>query len=380
MKNHLINIIVIFTLLIGLHIILLFLPVNYYETYFNIIRPIIYIIITAFAYISLGKTLKIYSGKKTLIMVAILGVIIYLSFNFVVGIIASFGQNSMNLTFLGIIRNFWAYIVLLILRENLRSLIMTHIGEKKRNIFIIITTIIFTFISLDSLQGIIKFDLYQQLDWFFVNFLPILTINLWFTYAAYNGGLIGNLIFAIGYNFLIYFSPILPNIPFIVDAIALYCIVFIMFIIYDSVEWMAKREAGINIAYKEKRNWLWTIIPLVVLIIMLLFGLGFFNIRPMAVASNSMKPEFKRGDVIYIKKVSPDKITVGQVIQYIRGDISIVHRVYEIREDTEKGKYFIFKGDSNNTVDAYPVYSDQIVGIVIAKTPLLGYPSLLFQK
>ena len=377
MKNR-ITIIIIFSILILLHLCLLFLTPRYYETYFNIIRPITYIILLAFTYINFGQTLKIYSSKKTLIMVALLGLIIYICFNFIVGIIASFGQNSMNLTLLGIIRNFWAYIVLLILREMIRSSIMTHVGEKKRNIFIFLVTIIFTFISLDNLQGIIKFDLYQQLDWFFVTFLPILTMNLWFTYSAYNGGLYSNLIFAIGYNFLIYFSPILPNVPLIIDAIALYCIIFLMFIIYDSVEWISKRQDGINVVYKENRNWLWTIIPFGVLIIMLMFGLGMFSIRPVAVASNSMKPEFKKGDVIYIKKISPDLVEVGQIVQYIKGNMNIVHRIVEVKEDTVKGRYFIFKGDANDVVDMYPVYDNEIVGVVLAKTPLIGYPSLIF--
>jgi signal peptidase I len=190
----------------------------------------------------------------------------------------------------------------------------------------------------------------------------------------------GNLIYAIGINIFLFFSPILPDIPKILDAIAAYCITFIMFIIYDSIEWRAKRDNGIDAACKDRRNWKWTIIPGGFLIVSILFGLGMFSIIPVAVASNSMAEEFKRGDIIYIRRVDPDHIEIGDIIQYTHGGISIVHRVIEIRYDTVQGRHFVFQGDENPTPDMWPVYDNQIVGRVRYTTPLIGWPTLLFQE
>jgi len=374
-----VSIIIILSLLATVHAVLFFLPTSLYETYFNIIRPVTYIIILIFAYLTLGRTLKIFSGKKTLVLAAVLGVIIYLAINFIVGMFMGFGHNSMSLAPLGIIKNFWAYIVIIIFRENIRSLIVTHVRDKYKRFILPVIVIVFTFMSLDSLRGVVAFDLYQQVDWFFVTLLPILAMNIWFTYAAMNGGLVGNLIFAIGYNALIYFSPILPDIPHILDAIVLYCIVFLMFIVYDSIEWMAQRQDGVKVEYKDRRRWGWTLVPAGFLTVCIMFGIGVFPIMPVAVASNSMSKEFSRGDLIYVEKTSPDELEVGNVVQYNKGNISIVHRIVDIREDSVLGRYFIFKGDENLLTDMYPVYDNQIVGRVVAKTPFLGFPALLFQ-
>jgi signal peptidase len=372
-------IIIILVALILTHVILLFLPSALYETYFTIIRPVAYIIILVFAQLSLPRTIKSYPGKQTILMVSILGIVIYLAANFILGLAMQFGHNSMNLSLLGILKNFWAFFVIIIFCEIIRSNIMTHVGEKRKYLIVAIVTVIFSFISLDSLQGILRFDMFQQIDWFFIVLLPIIATNLWLTYSAMHGGLRGNLIFILSYNALIYFSPILPDIPRILDAIITYCIVFIMFIVYDSVEWFSKRHSGITIEYKDRRRWGWSIIPATFLVLCIMFGVGVFPVMPVAVASNSMVQEFRRGDMIYVERTSPDDLEVGNIVQYSQGNISVVHRIIEIRHDSTRGRYFIFQGDENPLPDIFPVYDDQIVGRVVAKTPLIGFPALLFQ-
>ena len=377
--NRRLPIAIILVALCLVHAILLILPPTLYETYFTIIRPVAYIIILIFAQLALPRTLKAYPGRATLTMVAILGIVIYLAANFIFGLFMQFGHNSMNLSLLGTLKNCWAFFILIIFREIIRNNIMTHVREKQKYFVLAIVTIVFSFTSLDGLQGIINFDLFQQIDWFFVIFLPAITINLWFTYAAMHGGIRSNLIFALSYNALIYFSPILPDIPQILEAIITYCVVFIMFIIYDSVEWVAKRRNAIKLEYKNRRRWGWSTIPAVFLVVCLLFGVGAFPVMPVAVASNSMAQEFRRGDLIYIEKAPPSDLKINDIVQYTTGNISVVHRIVDIRHDSTRGRYFIFKGDENPLPDIFPVYDEQIVGIVVLKTPLLGLPALLFQ-
>ncbi|MCL2001915.1 signal peptidase I [Candidatus Saccharibacteria bacterium] len=359
--------------------LLLVLPASLYETYFVLIRPIAYIILLVLAFLSFGKDLKIYAGQRSLLMVVALGLMLYLAANFVFGLFTGFGANVMNLTPMGILRNFWAYIAVIILQEILRSFIMRRVQDKRKYWVLAGVALVFTFASLDSLRSVLGFDLHQQVDWFFVTLLPVAAINIWLTYSAMHGGLVSNLIFMITYNAMIYFVPVLPNITRILDAIITYCVVFVMFIVYDSIEWMAKRQDGINVAFKERRRWMWTVIPGVFLALCLAFGLGLFPLIPMAVASNSMAREFKRGALIYVVRTDPDDLQVGDIVQYTKGRISIVHRIIEIHEDTARGRYFIFQGDENALPDDWPVYDEQIVGKVAATTPWLGFPSLLFQ-
>jgi signal peptidase len=238
----------------------------------------------------------------------------------------------------------------------------------------------FSFVSLDNLGAVINNGLFLQIDWIFTSLLPVLVMNLYLTYAALHGGLKGNLIFVVGINLILFFSPILPDIPNILDAIAVYCVTFIMFIIYDSIEWRAKRSAGIDVAYKERRHWWWTIPPGGLIVVTVLFGLGVFPVMPVAVVSNSMAREFKRGDIIYVERACPSEINVGDVMQYTHNGIAIVHRVMEIRYDTTLGRFFVLQGDENPLPDPWPVFDNQVVGVVNWRTPLIGWPTVIFSE
>jgi signal peptidase I len=366
--------------LLLVHTIIFFLPPSLYDTYFNIVRPISYIIILIFTWFCFGRNLRIYQGQKTFVMVAVLGLTLYLSANFIIGLVVGFAHNAMDLSLLGVLRSGFAYILIIVIQEFLRSFIMTRIGESNKYWKLIGVAVIFSFISINSIGAAVNYNLFAQAGWVFTVLLPAIVMNLWLSYAALNGGLKGNLIYAVGINLFLFFMPILPNIPQILDAITIYCVTFIMFIVYDSIEWKAKRKSGIEIEYKDRRRWEWTIIPSVFLIGCILFGLGVFPIIPVAVASNSMSDEFKRGDIIYVRRINPDDIEVGDIVQYTHGGISIVHRVVEIRYDTTQGRYFVFKGDENPLPDMWPVFDNQIVGRVRYKTPFIGWPSLLFRE
>lgn len=379
MRHKLIFIITILISLTLLHSALFILPPNMYETYFTVIRPIAYSAILAFSVFSLGNPKRIHPGKQTLVMVAILGVIVYIALSFAFGLATQFGHNSMNLSLAGILKNLWAYFPLIVLREYIRSLIMINVREKRKYLILCIVAIVFSFLSIDNILGVARFDLFQQIDWIFVVLLPTVTLNFWFTFSALHGGLRSNLVFALSYNAIIYFSPILPDVPRILDAIITYCIVFMMFIVYDSVEWAATRQPGISTGYKNRRNWGWVPIPAIFLSICIMFGIGLFPVMPVAVASNSMAKEFRRGDLIYVEKTDPNDLKIGNIVQYTASNMSIVHRIIDIQYDTTRGRYFIFQGDENPLPDIYPVFDHQIIGRVVAKTPLIGFPALLFQ-
>ncbi|MEA3378773.1 MAG: signal peptidase I [Nanoarchaeota archaeon] len=78
--------------------------------------------------------------------------------------------------------------------------------------------------------------------------------------------------------------------------------------------------------------------------------------------SGSMKPildEWSNGLEIIIE--SEDEINVGDIVSYNAdwNDTLVVHRVIEIGED-ERGRYFILKGDNNQTADPGKIRFSQI--------------------
>lgn len=97
------------------------------------------------------------------------------------------------------------------------------------------------------------------------------------------------------------------------------------------------------------------------------------------VLSGSMLPEIQIKDVVVTKKVSEEKLAVGDIITFISpdtrfGGISITHRIIDKYYDESIGSYtYRTQGDNNNVADSALVPNANILGKVILKVPKLGY-------
>lgn len=97
------------------------------------------------------------------------------------------------------------------------------------------------------------------------------------------------------------------------------------------------------------------------------------------VLSGSMLPTIQVRDIVVTKKISEDRLNVGDIITFISpdqrfGGISITHRIIEKIYDETQGIYtYKTQGDANNVADSVPVPNSNIVGKVILKIPKLGY-------
>lgn len=115
------------------------------------------------------------------------------------------------------------------------------------------------------------------------------------------------------------------------------------------------------------------------LFILLLVFLSYFNnplkLRLYGVASQSMHPTLKKGDLILVKRQNKykkeDIITFSNPIDTINSD-TITHRIVNIA--IEKGHtIYKTKGDANNGPDGWKVGENNIVGITIYSLPFFGY-------
>lgn len=103
-----------------------------------------------------------------------------------------------------------------------------------------------------------------------------------------------------------------------------------------------------------------------------LFGLNVYYI-----ATPSMEPDLKVGDVILSKNVKDySKLEIGDIISYngeegsYRGKL-ITHQIIDIKE--ENGKYiFITKGTNENSTVDPDVREDQVVSKMLFEIPLIG--------
>ena len=134
---------------------------------------------------------------------------------------------------------------------------------------------------------------------------------------------------------------------------------------------------------KTKLKKVWDIsttvlVALLVLCAVFLMGSRLMGYRVFNVISPSMEPEFCVGDLIYVKKVDPSTVKVGDPITFILNENLVVatHRV--VRIDAEN-QHFYTKGDANQTEDTEPVHFNNLIGIPQFRIPLLGHVSYFIQ-
>ena len=120
------------------------------------------------------------------------------------------------------------------------------------------------------------------------------------------------------------------------------------------------------------------LVTCVVIFAVMLMGARVMGLQVFNVVSGSMSPEYRVGDLIYVKSTDPEKVQEGDVITFVLNKDLVVatHRVEAI--DTENS-HFITKGDANETQDAAPVHFKNLIGVPVFKIPLLGYVSDFIQ-
>ena len=125
-------------------------------------------------------------------------------------------------------------------------------------------------------------------------------------------------------------------------------------------------------------------IILVLILILVLFQkltdskLTIGNIYIFQVATSSMVPDYEVGDVIVVKKTSPEDLEVGDDVTYLgveQGvkDLRITHRIVEKKYYDKDGKYYFRTKGIANEVEDPQINEDNIYGKVVYHTILLSF-------
>ena len=96
---------------------------------------------------------------------------------------------------------------------------------------------------------------------------------------------------------------------------------------------------------------------------------------PLTVLSDSMKPEFKSGDLIIIKECEEEELKEGEIItfnsiidnQYVLN----THRIVKIEGEGTERRYTT-QGDNNEIEDQHLIAGGDIVGRYITRVPCMG--------
>lgn len=295
--------------------------------------------------------------------------------------IGELGESPYTLTPAGIRDNLLYVFPPLIAREVMRSYVLgTFCRKPNVKIFILVTAGI-TLCDVNYASLRVAKNLQDLTIFLAEEFGPLLCQNILLSYLALYGGAIAALSFLTVVTVFHWASPILPVLNWLTEgAISILVPVFALMII------VKKYENRVNNVRREViSKWAavqWTATALFS-IGLIWFVAGVFPVMPSVVATGSMEPLIRPGDIVLLERIRTEEqvlnLKSGDIIQFQREDIRITHRIIKVNIDKSGKMTFLTKGDNNPVEDVQPVDPNNIKGIYMKTIPKLGYPTLLLK-
>lgn len=352
-------------------------------TYTYIIKPIIWFCITIIVYKmpNLKSKSKIKHRKSIYLWAGYFG-LLYICITVFAGFFDGLGKSPYSHTIQGIITNLIFVGSALIGREFIRSYLVNSFTQKENYLVFIIIALLMTitnlsinkYIEVKSLQDIVKFMAQY--------FVPEISNSIFATYLVYLGGPWASIVYLGIIQGFQWFSPILPNLKWIITAL-IGCLIPVFFLMYfkslysNLTKELSKRQ-------QDNEGLLSWIITSMISIGIIWFAVGVFPIYPSVIATGSMEPMIKPGDIILVEKItdtdSINNLNISDVIQFKRDGILISHRIIEIKNDKNEGILFRTKGDNNSTPDLDLVKPQDIKGTIKYTIPKIGWLTLLIKS
>ncbi|MBP9667458.1 signal peptidase I [Candidatus Saccharibacteria bacterium] len=292
---------------------------------------------------------------------------------FASGLIVTFSHNAVASSWQAIVINLAAFGVTAVAIEYVRHGIMVAAGRRSAILFGVIVGIVFAceqvglmqIFELHTVADVVKFSVSSV--------VPAIASSFLLTYLAFNAGLEPQLTYRLGLIAILYMPAIIPRYDWYLTGIAWLVLAIAVYITIDRT----RKELAINGRQYRHARRAYDVMFLMVIVVGALFMIGTFSYRPIAIMSNSMHPVFDRGAIVIIEKAIAMDVKVGDIVQYKAPGHMTTHRVIKIDFD-ENGsgkRVFITQGDNSPSPDPV-VKSDQIVGIIRAQVPYVGYPSV----
>ncbi|MEM2191933.1 MAG: signal peptidase I [Archaeoglobaceae archaeon] len=287
------------------------------------------------------------------------------------GIFLGFGKSPYSFTPIGITTNLLYVLSTVIGFEFSRAYVAKSMKRKLKENSVLITATIYFFILVMPYFLNLPKKPTDQLKFLGNVVIPIYTQQLFASLLVYIYGARGSIAFFLPITAFEWFSPILPNIDWTLNALVTTAMPAIGYSILEK----EKEVKKVEIKKESPASW---IAFMIIALLTFLFFTGSFGVHPAVIGSGSMSPSIETGDVIIVLKTNPDNLNIGDVIQYMADGYTVTHRIIDIY-DTENGRFFITKGDANEIPDD-PVSADRVIGKVVFVIPKVGLFPLGLKK
>lgn len=292
------------------------------------------------------------------------------------GLIDGLGKSPYDHSLNGMMYNLITVGTMIVGREFVRNYAVNSLTKKENYLIFVLISLFMTmtyiklnnYLDIKGLQGAVEFIARD--------FGPEFSHNLLATYLAFVGGPIPPIIYLGIKEAFYWLSPILPDLKWITQGLIgitfpIFAMIFVQGIYIKMTKQIKRNEKA-----ESTLSWVITSIASIAII---WFSVGVFPVYPSVIATGSMEPMIKPGDVILVKKIDGNEAKLGDVIQFRKDNILISHRIMEVIEEDNVKKY-ITKGDNNSVEDSDPVLPEQIKGKIIKVVPKIGWPTLLIKS
>lgn len=322
-----------------------------------------------------GANVKKKNTERALIY-TLLSTGVYLALWWISGYGEGFGHSPYARSPLGILRNLCMYGGLIILQEAVRWFSIGYASASRR--MVALEIIALTLYNIRPVDVTRVFANASNIFSFAGGALaPALVGTFFYTWLARAAGPVCPILYRFIPQCVMWVLPALPKASWQTQMMLGAAVpLFAMLIMQQEIGAGTRIHTGRRKRRKKKKAGLVGWISLIsALATAFAFFFGLLPVRPMVIATGSMLPVIRPGDMVIVKDVEENELQVGDIAAYQSSGYQIVHRIQSIYE-TGGSTYYIFKGDNNSDADGSAVSGSQIAGKVIQVVPYAGMLSL----
>jgi len=312
-----------------------------------------------------------HAGDKAIVVGSVIAIWFVLYFS--TGIVTTYVSNALATNVQGLLLNMLGFGVTAAALEITRHHTIVLTGRRKTQWFTGMVVLAFALCQLNFNHLIGAQTLADVIKVIVSDIIPALASSLLLTYLAGACGLASQLTYSLGVVAMTILPPIIPKHDWYLLGVTSVLLTIIVYLVVDHTQ--QQRHGATRRQHTNRALDAMWVISMAALV---LFMTGAFAYKPSAIMSNSMQPIFSRGSMVVVQKIkSSMDINVSDIIQYEASDTIITHRVAAINQadDGSGRRVFITKGDNNPSRDE-PVNEDQVIGVVRAQVPYIGYPTV----
>ena len=310
-----------------------------------------------------------------IILIILISIMFYFAFTYLLGFFWGVYYTTYSRTFIGICRNVFTTLIMVLAVENIRSVLIKNSVYQKTIIYI--TPIVCTLLEIPSL---VNLELYTStVDLFNVSltlFLPCIVKNIVLTFVLYKSNFKCTVLYQLLFLLPNYFVPVFPNLGdfFYIVINVVFPVLVLMMVVNVTSKNATKVENSRELTYRKVLLRVSMTFMILFILVVLYLTSNMFRFSALAIGSPSMAKAINKGDMVIIDKDAKD-IKVKDVIAFEEQGRVIVHRVISI-DDLNDIRLYQTKGDANPTKDGWKVNDNTLVGKVVLRIRWLGWPTV----